>query len=169
MPTLSSENAFKKGLSALVDQRPKEASVQFRKAIDLQKQHGTRRLDMRYLSYYGLSLARAGLSERIALQACRTAVSKNGDDPILHLNLGRVHLICGSMIQAFRSFEKGLAIAPDNRPLRKELARIERRRPPVIRFLSRSHPLNHWLGRLTASRRLRSRLPGCPGLRTSFH
>ena len=77
MPTLSAENAFKKGLSALVDQRPKDASEQFRKALDLQKQQGGRRLDMRYLSYYGLSLARAGLSKRIALQACRTAVTKN--------------------------------------------------------------------------------------------
>jgi tetratricopeptide (TPR) repeat protein len=163
MPTLSAENAFKKGLSALVEQRPQDASEQFRKAIDLQKQHGARRLDMRYLSYYGLSLARAGLSKRIAVQACRTAAKKNGDDPVLHLNLGRVYLICGNLPHAFRSFEKGLALAPDNRPLRKELTRIERRRPPVISFLSRSHPVNHWLGRVTASRRPRA------GLRTASH
>lgn len=156
MPTLSAENAFKKGLSALVEQRPEDASEQFRKALDLQKQHGGRRLDMRYLSYYGLSLARAGLSKRIALQACRTAAKKNGEDPLLHLNLGRVYLICGKLVPAFQALEKGLALAPDSEPLRKELARIERRRPAVVSFLPRSHPVNHWLGRMTASRRSRT-------------
>ena len=169
MPTLSAENAFKKGLSALVEQRPKDASEQFRKALDLQKQHGGRRLDMRYLSYYGLSLARAGLSQRIALQACRTAVTKNGDDPVLHLNLGRVHLICGNLAQAFRAFESGLLLAPENRPLQKELSQIERRRRPALSFLSRSHPINHWLGRLTASRRPRNPVSGAAVLRPSFH
>lgn len=169
MSTLSAENAFRKGLSALVEQRPRDASEQFRKALDLERQCGKPRLDMRYLSYYGLSLARAGLSSRLAVQACRTAVTKQPEDPVLHLNLGRVHLICGKLAAAFRSFEHGLALAPDNEPLRRELARIERRRRPVFPFLPRAHPLNHWVGRMTAHRGSRTSRPRSLGLRTSFH
>jgi len=169
MPTLSAENAFKKGLSALVEQRPKDASEQFRKALDLEGQRGEHRLDMRYLSYYGLSLARAGLSRELALQACRTAVTKQPGDPVLHLNLGRVHLICGHLAAAFRAFENGLLLAPEDQPLRKEIACIERRRSPVLPFLPRSHPVNHWLGRVTAQCGRRTSRTGRTGPRGTFH
>lgn len=169
MPTLSAENAFRKGLSALVEQRPKDASEEFRRALDLERQRGGHRLDMRYLSYYGLSLARAGLSRALALQACRTAVTKQPDDPVLRLNLGRVQLICGHLAEAFHAFEDGLALAPDNQPLLRELGRIERRRRPVLSFLPRSHPFNHWLGRMTAQRGPRTLRAGRAGLTTLFH
>ena len=153
MTTLSAENVFKKGLACLVDDRPKEASEFFRTALELERQRSKSRLDMRYLSYYGLSLAKAGLSTQIALQACRSAASKQCSDPVLLLNLGRVYELSGRMELALETFEKGLEINPEHKILRRELAMIDRRRPPVIRFLDRSHPLNIWLGRMRASRR----------------
>ena len=153
MTTLSAENAFRKGLSALVDDRPKEASEHFRRALDLERQRSKSRLDMRYLSYYGLSLARAGLSHQIALQACRSAATRQKKDPVLMLNLGRVYQIAGRTTEALESFERGLRIEPAHKILRQELARIDRRGRPVIPFLSRAHSVNRWLGRLRASRR----------------
>jgi tetratricopeptide (TPR) repeat protein len=147
MTILSAENAFKKGLTALVKNRPKEASEFFRKALELERQRSKTRLDMRYLSYYGLSLAKAGLSSQIALQACRSAVTRHADDPLLLLNLGRVYLITGKLEPALECFEKGLRVQPENQILRRELAKVDRRGRPMVPFLDRSHPVNRWLGR----------------------
>ena len=151
MTTLSSENAFRKGLAALVDNQPKAASELFRQALDLERERSKSRMDMRYLSYYGLSLARAGLSSQTALQACKQAVSTRPDDPVLLLNLGRVYLHGGRLLPALDAFQRGLEVAPDNKILRKELAQIDRRRAPVLRFLHRDHPFNILLGRMRAS------------------
>jgi len=158
MTILSAENAFKKGLAALVENRPKEASEFFRRALELERQRSKTRLDMRYLSYYGLSLAKAGLSSQIALQACRSAATRQSDDPLLLLNLGRVYLITGKLDPALECFEKGLRVQPESNILRKELARIDRRSKPMVPFLGRSHPVNRWLGRKKFQRR--GRAPG---------
>jgi Tfp pilus assembly protein PilF len=147
MATLSAENAFRKGLGALAENRPEAASNYFRKALDLERDRSKSRLDMRYLSYYGLSLAQAGLSTQIALQACKTAVFKQNSDPVLFLNLGRVYVITGKLVRAMESFERGLRLAPDHKILRKELAKIDRRSRPAVPFLDRSHPVNRWIGK----------------------
>ncbi len=147
MAILSAENAFRKGLGALAENRPEAASQYFRKALDLERDRSKSRLDMRYLSYYGLSLAQAGLSSQIALQACKTAVFKQNGDPLLYLNLGRVYILKGKLVRAMEAFERGLRIAPDHKILRKELAKIDRRSKPAISFLERSHPVNRWIGR----------------------
>lgn len=169
MATLSAENAFKKGLAALVEDRPLEASQQFRRALDLERERSGSRHDMRYLSYYGLSLARAGLSEQIALQACRTAVARQSKDPVLLLNLGRVYLLAGRRIPALECFEKGVRLAPENKVLRRELAEVDRRRPPVVPFLSRTNPINRWLGKIRASRTKRTPGVGYAGVSPSPH
>ena len=147
MTILSAENAFRKGLGALAENRPEAASQYFRQALDLERDRSKSRLDMRYLSYYGLSLAQAGLSTQIALQACKTAVFKQNNDPELYLNLGRVYVLTGKPVRGMEAFERGLRIAPDHKIRRKELAKIDRRSRSPISFLDRSHPLNRWIGR----------------------
>jgi tetratricopeptide (TPR) repeat protein len=147
MTILSAENAFRKGLGALAENRPEAASNYFRKALDLERDRSKSRLDMRYLSYYGLSLAQAGLSTQIALQACKTAVFKQNSDPVLFLNLGRVYVITGKLVRAMEYFEKGLRLSPDHKILRRELARIDRRSRPAVSFLDRDHVVNRWIGR----------------------
>jgi tetratricopeptide (TPR) repeat protein len=156
MATLSAENAFRKGLGALSENRPEAASKYFRQALDLERDRSKSRLDMRYLSYYGLSLAQAGLSTQIALQACKTAVFKQNGDPVLFLNLGRVYAITGKPVRAMEAFERGLRLAPDHKILKKELAKLDRRSRPALPFLDRSHPVNRWIGRHRAPRNGRS-------------
>lgn len=151
MNSLSAENYFKKGLTALVDLNHEDAAVFFKRAIELDGQRNKLRPDMRYLSYYGLSLARAGLSTSTAIEACRKAVRNHESDPVLWLNLGRVYLIAGKHVHAMSSFERGLALAPDNPILRRELKRIDRRSPPVLGRVSRDNPVNRVLGRVRAS------------------
>lgn len=153
MQILSAENAFRKGLGAMAEKYPEKASVYFRQALDLERERSKSRLDMRYLSYYGLSLAQAGLSTQIALQACKTAVLKQTNDPVLFLNLGRVYLLTGKPVRAMEAFERGLRLAPEHKALRMELAKIDRRSRPAIPFLDRSNPVNRWLGKRRAGRR----------------
>jgi len=153
MPILSAENAFRKGLGAMAEKHPEKASVYFRQALDLERERSKSRLDMRYLSYYGLSLAQAGLSTQIALQACKTAVFKQTGDPLLLLNLGRVYLLIGKPVRAMEAFERGLRIAPEHKALRMELAKIDRRSRPTVPFLDRSNPLNRWLGQRRTQRK----------------
>lgn len=148
MPILSAENHFKKGLSALVDRNYMDASVFFRRALDLDRERNRRQPDLRYLSYYGLSLAKAGLSTRAAIQACRTAVSRQKSHPVLLLNLGRVYMVAGKTEMALQAFDRAFRLAPDNKVVARELAQLDRRNRPVIQMLPRAHPVNLMLGRL---------------------
>ena len=151
MPILSAENQFKKGLTALVDHNYKDATVFFKRAIDVDLARNRRKPDLRYLSYYGLSLARAGMSTADTISICRQTVSRHKNHPVLWLNLGRVYAMAGKTQRALEAFDRGAQLAPGNRILAEELAQLERRSDPVLRMLPRSHPLNIALGKLRRS------------------
>lgn len=151
MPILSAENHFKKGLSALVDHNYKDALVFFRRALDIDKERSRRQPDLRYLSYYGLSMAKAGMSTSVAIKVCRSAVARQKSHPVLLLNLGRVYLIAGKPRLALEAFDRGARVAPGNRVLSRELAALERRSNPVLPMLSRDHLANRFLGKIRHS------------------
>ncbi len=166
MPILTAENHFRKGLVALVDQHPQEAAEHFHAAIQIEKQRSAKSPQMRYLSYYGLSLALVHGATPQAIQACETAVRRDFFNPDLYLNLGRVYQLAGKTTRALATFERGLALSPKHRALQDELSRLDRRGLPPLSMLSRKHPLNHWLGRLRASvRSLSFRRPASRSLR----
>ena len=123
MPVLSAENSFKKGLLAMVDDRYDEASACFRRAIDTLRQRGDQP-DWRYLSYYGLSMARSCHPDDDAIRVCETAATEESN-AILYLNLGQVYLLAGKIPQALEAFEQGLRLEPGNRALREALNRFE--------------------------------------------
>ncbi len=155
MSIVSAENAFKKGLASFVEGRYIEAAQLFNAAIRTEKERGVGRPQMRYLSYYGLSMARAHGATPDAIRACETAARRDFFNPDLQLNLGRVYMLAGRTHRAFAALERGLKLAPRHRALVAELERFERRRMPVIPGLRRDHSLNILLGRLR--HRLRSR------------
>ena len=152
MNTLAARNQFRNGLMALVDRNYAEAAEFFRAAMDAERNLSEAgRCKARSLSYHGLSLALADRPTRQAIEACEMAVRADPDDPDLHLNLGRVLALAGRKTRALAAFGAGLALNPDHRGLRAEAAKIDRRRRPVVPFLSRSNPLNYGLGRLKAA------------------
>ena len=151
MPILSAENQFKKGLTALVDHNYRDATVFFKRAIDVDLARNRNKPDLRYLSYYGLSLAKAGMSTADAISICRQTVSRHKNHPVLWLNLGRVYIAAGKTQRALEALDRGAQLAPGNRVLAEELAQLERRSSPVIRRLPRSHPVNIALGKLRRS------------------
>jgi tetratricopeptide (TPR) repeat protein len=68
--------------------------------------------------------------------------------PTLYLNLGRACLAADKRKDAYESFKKGLQIDKKNEALFNEMKRLGIRRKPPIPFLSRSNPLNKYLGKL---------------------
>jgi tetratricopeptide (TPR) repeat protein len=148
MPILAAENCYKKGLVALAEGRPAEATAMFEAAMVIERERSVSRPQMRYLSYYGLSLAHAKRPNREAIKACETAAQIDFFAPDLLLNLGKVYLLAGKTTKALEIFERGLRIAPKYKALRIELRKVDRRQPPPISRLSRNHVLNIWLGKM---------------------
>ena len=146
MPAASAKRSFDKGLAALADGRPLEAADSFLDAMQTQERLRVRRPDMRYLSYYGLSLARAHRALHAATEACSLALGHDPDSRVLLLNLGRVHMMAGRRSAALGCFERGLELAPHHRALARELARANRRASAPLTFLDRGHALNRWTG-----------------------
>jgi tetratricopeptide (TPR) repeat protein len=160
MPILSAEIQFKKGLAAFVDEQFAEAAAAFRQAIEIDRQRNVRSPEARYLSYYGLSLAKQFGPGPESIQACETAAAREPHNPNLALNLGRVYAMVGRTTRALECFEGGLRMAPSHRSLRRELTQTDRRARPVLPGLGRNHVVNRWLGGLR-SRWLASN-PGRP-------
>jgi tetratricopeptide (TPR) repeat protein len=71
--------------------------------------------------------------------------------PTLYLNLGKACLAADKKKDAYESFKKGLKIDKTNEALFSEMKSLGIRRKVPISFLSRSNPLNKYLGMLLYS------------------
>jgi tetratricopeptide (TPR) repeat protein len=143
----TAEEAFRRGKAALHLNRRTEALALFEAAIELERRHGARAIQARYLSYYGVTLALATSRRREGINFCQKAVAQEGYDADLYWNLGRAHLAAERRRDAYAALRTGLRLDRAHRGIVRELARMGRRRRPVLPFLSRSHPLNVFLGR----------------------
>jgi len=68
--------------------------------------------------------------------------------PTLYLNLGKAYLAADKRKDAYVSFKKGLEIDKNNEALFSEMKSLGIRRKLPLSFLSRSNPLNKYLGKL---------------------
>jgi len=140
--TCSAEEHFHRGESALQAEHHALALEHFRAANRLDP------TSPRYRSYFGLCL---GLAERRfdkALDLCRSAAKEEFFNPALYHNLARVHLAFGFKAEGIRYLRRGLMIDPENEPIAADLGVLGFRRLPPLRFFSRRHVLNRWLGTL---------------------
>ncbi len=133
---------FKQGLTLLYDEYPEKALAHMRRAVELEKHNPY------YLSYLGLSLARAERKWAEAEELCNTAVKMKRDHPQLYLNLAEVYVTAGRREDAVEILSRGLNYARRDARLNRALSKLAVRRPPVIRFLNRQHFLNRNLGKL---------------------
>ena len=83
-----------------------------------------------------------------AAEFCQAAIEREFYNSDHYENLGRVWVEGGSRRKAVEAFDKGIALSPENRRLRKLREEIGVRRRPVIPFLHRDNPLNITLGRM---------------------
>ena len=147
----AAEARFQRGLQALKEGRGLEALALFEAAIALEKQLGSRTMQARYLSYYGLSLALHAGQPREGAEMCRQAITLEFFNADLCWNLGRVLLASGRRKDAFAAFLKGLSVQKNHQEIIGELGRMGWRKPPIIRFLPRGNPINATLGKLFRS------------------
>ncbi len=147
MPTDLTYLVFSEGLNLLRNNQLVEASNSFRRA------HKEAPGNPRYLSYFALTL---GIVERDfprAISLCRAAVEQTPYDPELSVNLSKVYFEAGQRLNALVALRAGLRFDKDDRTLLMELKRMGVRRKPALPFLSRNHPLNKAIGKLTYKQR----------------
>lgn len=107
------------------------------------------------LSYYGCLKAVVEKKYDEGTKICQMALEKldpvapHGEESLyatFYLNLGRAYLAGGQRERAIEVFNDGLKIDKSNHDLLWELKKLGTRRKPVITFLSRSNPINKYLG-----------------------
>ncbi|HSD50314.1 MAG TPA: hypothetical protein VLG48_02820, partial [Candidatus Methylomirabilis sp.] len=96
-------------------------------------------------SYLGYCLARERQQFKEATGLCRQALAKEPEKAIHYLNLGRIFLAAGEKRLAINAFYQGLK-RERHRLIVDELKRLGIRKRPVVGPLSRSHPVNKYLG-----------------------
>lgn len=131
---------FREGLAMMRDGEAEKAKALLRQASERDPENPY------YLSYYGLSLAYAEGRWEDAERLCHTAVCRNRRQAQLHLNLAEVYAASGRKQAASDALARGLHYIPQDMRLQSEFGKLATRRPPVLRFLPRTHLLNRTLG-----------------------
>jgi tetratricopeptide (TPR) repeat protein len=107
------------------------------------------------LSYCGWLQAIVDKKYQSGIATCRKAfVAFKASDPhtagivypILYLNLGRAFLAAGKKKVAIENFNQGLKHDRSHIELRKEMQLLGSRKKPLMPFLSRSNPINKYMG-----------------------
>lgn len=98
------------------------------------------------LAFLGQAAARCDRDLEEALRLCERAAESGFLEPEVWWNLAWVRLLRTEKKQAVDALERGLKAEPRSALLRNLHRRLGVRRPPVVPFLARSHPLNLALG-----------------------
>ncbi len=131
-------NPFEEGLKAIGREDTAEALFFFDQAAA----DGNSPLASAYLAFC-MAKELGEFGKAVAL--VREAVRQEPHNVELSLLLGRVHLLAGQKQSAIRAFQHGLR-SGEHAALRDELGALGIRRPPPLRFLKRSNPINKYLG-----------------------
>jgi uncharacterized protein HemY len=101
-----------------------------------------------FYSFLGYGVARCEQRVQEGVKLCRHAIKVEFYQPENYLNLARTLLLLNDRQGAVSAVQRGLKIDP-HQPQLVELSReLGIRRRPVLPFLSRTNPLNRFLGSL---------------------
>jgi tetratricopeptide (TPR) repeat protein len=109
------------------------------------------------LSYYGCLIAIVENNPKEGIKICEESIKQLDTSmpfgteffyPIFYLNLGRAYLKGGKKAEAIKAFQQGLRNDPDNSDLQWEMRKLGTRKKPVVPFLTRSNPINKYIGML---------------------
>jgi len=131
---------FEHGAEQLEAERFDEALASLRRAHELAPGHAQLR------SMLGLAIAHAERDFEQARALCESATKQEFFNPDLYLNLSRVYLEFDRRSEAMRYLRRGQMIDPGHAVITEALFDLGRRRPAVVPFLPRRHPLNRALG-----------------------
>jgi tetratricopeptide (TPR) repeat protein len=132
---------FTEGVKLLQNEYPEKALVCLRRAFECDKRNPY------YLSFLGLSIARAERKWDQAVELCEIALQRKRGEIQFHLNLADVYAAAGRREHALYTLDKALESLGEDKRLRSARNRIAKRRIPVLPFLTRDHFLNRELGK----------------------
>jgi Flp pilus assembly protein TadD len=133
---------FKRGLEALKTGHPQKALLHLRFAFESEKHNPF------YLSFLGLAVARAERKWDQAAELCEKAVQLRRNECQFHLNLAEVYALAGRREKALDTLDAALELFGQDKRLKRARSRVEKRRSPMLPFLTRGHFLNRTFGRL---------------------
>jgi Flp pilus assembly protein TadD len=131
---------FKQGVRMLRDARPSNALAHFRAAALLEKNNPY------YISFVGVSMARAERNWTAALELCESAVSMKRNEAQLFLNLAEVYMSAGRREEALMTLDRALASLGPHAGIQQARLKLGLRRSPALPFLDRQNILNRQLG-----------------------
>jgi tetratricopeptide (TPR) repeat protein len=103
-----------------------------------------------HLSQYALALAAHTRQIDASIALCQEAVKKEPKNPEHFLRLGTVYLVAGRKKEAIRIFRLGLRVGK-HPTITRWLQVLGDRKKPLIPFLSRTNPINKYLGKIRVS------------------
>jgi tetratricopeptide (TPR) repeat protein len=133
---------FREGVDLLKNEYPEKALVLLRRAFESDKRNPY------YISFFGLSIARAEHHWDQASELCETAVQLKRTEIKFHLNLVEVYAMAGMREKAARQLDYALRLFGDDGRLKRARSKLEERRSPCLPFVDRQHFLNRKLGKL---------------------
>jgi tetratricopeptide (TPR) repeat protein len=137
-----SRDSFKEGIRLLKDDYPQKALVKLQSAFETDKHNPY------YISFLGLSIARAQQNWTQATELCDMAVQLNPKEIQFHLNVAEVYALAGLREMALHKLDYALGLFGNDSRLERARNKVEKRRTPVLPFFGRGHFLNRALGRL---------------------
>ncbi len=120
---------FREGLELLKNEYPDKAVLKLRQAFESDKRSPY------YISFLGLSMARANQSWEQALDLCETAVQLKRKEIKFHLNLIEVYALAGWREKALRKLDNASKLFGDDARLKRFRAKVVERRAPRSAFL----------------------------------
>ncbi len=133
---------FKQGIKLLRNGQSAEAFEYLRNAAESNQQNPY------YLSFLGLSVARAQRKWDAAVRLCETAVSLRRNEVQLYLNLAEVYVAAGRRDDAVAVLDRASIYSSADVRIKRARAQLGKRSSPVLPFLERGHFLNSGLGKL---------------------
>jgi tetratricopeptide (TPR) repeat protein len=133
---------FKEGVKLLKNDYPQKALVKLQLAFESDKHNPY------YISFLGLSIARAQRHWDRASELCELAVQLNPKEIQFHLNLGEVYALAGQRERSLHKLDYALELFGNDSRLKRARNKMEKRRSVPLPFLERTHFLNRELGKL---------------------
>ena len=142
MADVSALAEFKEGIKLLRNGYSAEALEYLQHAVELERHNPY------YLSFLGVSVARARRKWDKAAKLCEMALSLRRNEAQLYLNLVEVYVSAGRRDDAIEILDIALRYCPADARIKQVRGSLGRRGSPVLPFLERGHFLNWGLGKL---------------------
>lgn len=133
---------FKQGIEFLRKGRAAEAFECLRHAAAANQENPY------YVSFLGVSVARAQRKIAVAIDLCERALALKRNDAQLYLNLAEVYVSAGRREDAVDMLDRGLRNCGFDARIKQLRGSLGTRSSRVLPFLDRGHFLNRSLGRL---------------------